>query len=616
MTAPALRFSVALDPSHLLRARERMRDYLRLHCADEELVDDIVLCLEEACTNAIRHSGADEEMRIELRFEGEELVSLVSDRGKGFDIKAFDPRAVPDPLASGGRGLYIISQIMDEMRLRLDGGLEVRMVKRDMPRCEPAPLESGIGDLRAAGDLDYRDERLRAMLEEIDEAFVALDWEYRYVHANEAALRMAGKSLGELLGRRPWDLWPAYEDSPAAAAFRAAIELGRPSTIEQQSVVGGDWQETRVYPTSTGLSVYVREINERKQADREREELLETLRKSEQRFRSLFESMAEGVALHELIYEDGRPVDYRILDVNPSFERVTGTKAELANGRLASELYGTGEAPYLEEYAKVAEGGQPCSFETYFAPMERHFRISVVSPSPGQFATVFEDITERRHTEAERQSLLEESKRQAEELQAQGEALRTRNEELQAQGESLQAQRDEAARRASLAEALNVVNDLVHSTLDFETIMQRALTRGVEALSSDAGAIEMRQVDIWVVAYQHGFSEEDVGMRLSDAEAPNATRAAQGMEPVATADVASDPSLDVGFVRAHHLRSVLGVPLLARGTAIGCLLVCGKTPRAFDDAEIDFGRKLGATVSLALENARLYEAEKDARDRA
>ena len=103
----------------MLRARERMRDFLRLHCSDEELVDDIVLCLQEACTNAMRHSGADEEMTIELRLEGDQLIGLVSDRGRGFDVDAFDPDAMPDLLGSGGRGLYIISQIMDEMRLAL-----------------------------------------------------------------------------------------------------------------------------------------------------------------------------------------------------------------------------------------------------------------------------------------------------------------------------------------------------------------------------------------------------------------------------------------------------------------------------------------------------------------
>ena len=73
-TPPALSFSVALEPSHLPRARERLRDFLRLHCAEEDLVEDVVLGLEEACANAIRHSGSSETMQVALRFEGDDLV--------------------------------------------------------------------------------------------------------------------------------------------------------------------------------------------------------------------------------------------------------------------------------------------------------------------------------------------------------------------------------------------------------------------------------------------------------------------------------------------------------------------------------------------------------------
>ncbi len=100
--------------------------------------------------------------------------------------------------------------------------------------------------------------------------------------------------------------------------------------------------------------------------------------------------------LHELVYADGRVADYRILEVNPAFERQTGLSREQARGSLAGELYGTGEAPYLADYARVAESGQPYAFETYFEPLKRHFEITAVSPAPGRFATIFEDVTERK----------------------------------------------------------------------------------------------------------------------------------------------------------------------------------------------------------------------------
>ncbi len=135
----------------------------------------------------------------------------------------------------------------------------------------------------------------------------------------------------------------------------------------------------------------------------ERTQSAETLHASEQKFRTLFENMTEGVAIHEMIYEDDRAIDYRILDINPAYEKHTGLPQSTARGLLASSLYGTGVPPYFDEYAAVALSGAPYTFETYFQPLDRHFRISVFSPGKGFFATVFEDISDRRRKEKELQ---------------------------------------------------------------------------------------------------------------------------------------------------------------------------------------------------------------------
>jgi PAS domain S-box-containing protein len=121
---------------------------------------------------------------------------------------------------------------------------------------------------------------------------------------------------------------------------------------------------------------------------------------SEERLRKLYSAMSEGLALHHMVYdESGKATDYRIVDVNPAFETITGIGRANAVGRLASELYGTGSAPYIDIYAKVAETGEPDEFETDFAPMAKCFRISAFSPGKGSFATVFSDITGRKQTE-------------------------------------------------------------------------------------------------------------------------------------------------------------------------------------------------------------------------
>lgn len=123
---------------------------------------------------------------------------------------------------------------------------------------------------------------------------------------------------------------------------------------------------------------------------------------SENKFRTLFESMNEGVALHELVFDEkGIPVDYRIEEVNPAYEKHTGVLMDSARNQLASEFYGINVPPYLEVYANVALTGKPHYFETYFPPLKKHFDISVFSPKKNWFATVFTDITERKRVEEE-----------------------------------------------------------------------------------------------------------------------------------------------------------------------------------------------------------------------
>jgi len=139
----------------------------------------------------------------------------------------------------------------------------------------------------------------------------------------------------------------------------------------------------------------------------------EALKESQMTFRSLFSSSNEGMALHELVLDqDGVARDYRIVDVNPAFERATDIPREKAIGALASELYGTGEAPFLETYAQVERTGEPTFFDTYFEPMKKYFQVSAFRPRKGQFATTFIDI-----------SKLKEAQRQAEEQRARLQAV-------------------------------------------------------------------------------------------------------------------------------------------------------------------------------------------------
>jgi PAS domain-containing protein len=144
----------------------------------------------------------------------------------------------------------------------------------------------------------------------------------------------------------------------------------------------------------TGGVISMSDITERRIAST-------ALKESEEKFRSLFENITEGVALHEMIYEENKPANYRIIDCNPAFIDHTGIDIHKDRGILATEFYKTKTAPYLKNYANVAETGKPFRFEAYFPDTNKNFIINVISPKKGQFATVFEDITEQKRKELE-----------------------------------------------------------------------------------------------------------------------------------------------------------------------------------------------------------------------
>lgn len=269
--ASRLAFHIAPDPTHLLRSRERVRDYLYQHCSTEEAVDQVVLAVDEACTNALRHSGTTDDLEIRLGFYAGDLVVEVRDHGRGLDDTTFDPRRVPAPLANDGRGMYLISSLVDEVEFTSDSGLLVRMVKRAVQRAD-SPLDAVEAGLDDGRDPEYRHSRRRAVIEELGEAFAALDWEYRFVYGNRAALDLYGPGFEEAYGRSFWELFPAAEGQPVGMGIRRAMELGISSIVEFASPRIDRWVECRIYPTSHGVNLFVRDIDERKHRELAHEE--------------------------------------------------------------------------------------------------------------------------------------------------------------------------------------------------------------------------------------------------------------------------------------------------------------------------------------------------------
>lgn len=147
------------------------------------------------------------------------------------------------------------------------------------------------------------------------------------------------------------------------------------------------------------------DITEVKRAEEARAE-------SESRYRALFEHLASASCLDQLVYSDGKAVDYIILDINPAFERVVGVNRADVVGKLASEAYRTKDIPFLDKFVSVAETGEPIRFEDLNPVFGRFLDYTVSSPGRGFFSTTFTDVTEKRKAEAKRMELEEQVRRQ------------------------------------------------------------------------------------------------------------------------------------------------------------------------------------------------------------
>lgn len=148
------------------------------------------------------------------------------------------------------------------------------------------------------------------------------------------------------------------------------------------------------------MSGTIMAIDGRKQAE-------ETLRQSEESYRTLFESIDEGFCVLEMIFsENNKPTDYRFLEINPVFEQQTGLKQ--AVGQTARQLVPNLEDHWFEIYGKVALTGEPIRFRSGSESMKRWFDVyafRIGLPASRKVALIFKDITEGKQAEIALQNL-------------------------------------------------------------------------------------------------------------------------------------------------------------------------------------------------------------------
>ncbi len=240
------------------------------------------------------------------------------------------------------------------------------------------------------------EERLDTILNSTQAGILLIDPEtHKIVYANQMTKQISGLKHEELNGM------VCHQFICTAEEGRCPVtDLDQKVDNSERVLLTTDGREIPILKTVTTVDIDGKEhllenfidISERKEAE-------EQLRKSEERYRTLYSNMQEGVALQRLLYDaQGRPCDYEITDINDSYEKILGLSRTQVIGRKGSDVYPLidGKPAGLDRFIQINRSGKPEIFEFELADIKRTFKVSAAPLENDHFAIIFEDITQRK----------------------------------------------------------------------------------------------------------------------------------------------------------------------------------------------------------------------------
>jgi signal transduction histidine kinase/HAMP domain-containing protein len=167
--------------------------------------------------------------------------------------------------------------------------------------------------------------------------------------------------------------------------------------------------------------------------------------------------------------------------------------------------------------------------------------------------------------------------------------------------------------------ALNTIAAVVSRSLDLQEILSNALDKTLEVMEIEAGGIYLldEETGVLMLAAQHGFSPQFVGEidRLKVGEGFSG-RVVQSGQPLVVRDISADPRLTRMVVREEGLRSLVSVPLSSKRKVLGTLFAITHGYREFTDQDVQLLISISNQIGVAIENAHLFEAERQRRQEA
>lgn len=179
---------------------------------------------------------------------------------------------------------------------------------------------------------------VKTILSSINDGFYTLDRNWRFTYVNDRYCEMVQMPSSELLGQSIWELFPAAVDTEVYVQFHQAMAEQTPRQFDYLYTPWNCWHDYRIYPSLTGLTVLIADITERKQADTEREQLLQreqALRQQAETAEAKLQQVLTSIREDFVLFDR----DWHIAYLNAQAANSMGLSREEALGKNIWDLF-------------------------------------------------------------------------------------------------------------------------------------------------------------------------------------------------------------------------------------------------------------------------------------
>ncbi|RCJ26002.1 hypothetical protein A6770_26915 [Nostoc minutum NIES-26] len=408
-------------------------------------------------------------------------------------------------------------------------------------------------------------EQITNILESITDGFLAFDREWRFTYLNHQGSRTLGRSCEELLGKNLWEEFPELAETSFGQLYQRAVALGVPLELEDYYPPFEAWFTVRAYPSATGLALYFRNINQRKQAEA-------ALQESESGFRLLAENSTDIISRHT--------VEGILLYISPACYTLLGYKPEELIGHPSAELV------HPDDLTEIA----------------KNYPVNADLPN-------IYTITHRARHKDGHYIWLESTVRAIRDLHR--EII-----EMQASARDISERKREEDRQRFLAQA----SSILASSLDYQTTLA-SLARLVVPEIADWCVVDIIDDDRSVrrVAAAHTERSKQKLVEQLKNYPPDLTQPGGIAEVVRlrksqiTHDI-SDQQMQAATCNAEHLellqqltpKSGMCILLTIREQILGAMTLVSSSGRHYDTNDLVLAEELARRAAIAVDNAQLY----------